>query len=510
MTMEQNNNQQGSNNKPLEDYKLSTSLKDNIDLLKNDILFSDNTIIYRDLINKESSRRFCLVFVDGMTNREVINENIIDKVINYNIPDGCSEVSSYLMEQVLIVDDIKSSDNLDDIVTAMLYGDSILFVGGLTKALIINTKGWETRSISEPQSETIIVGPREGFNESINTNMSLIRRKINSPDLKFNTMEIGERTRTKISIAYIDGIVNQEILSELKKRINSIKIEGLFSSHTICELIQDHPKSAFKTMGDTERPDIVASKLLQGRIAIICDGSPSVLTLPYLFVEPFQINEDYYENYLFASFNRLLRVFAFLITTMLPGAFIAISAFHKELFPTSLAISIFVSRENVPFSAAIEILAMLILFEILREAGLRLPKHIGSTVSIVGALILGDAIVSARFIGASTVIIVSLTGICGLLLYEIRSAILVLRFMFLALGSFVGLYGIIFGAMGIGVYLISLRSFGIPYMLKISDINLSNMGDVFIRAPWSKLIRRTKYIANDPIRETVEGEGKGK
>lgn len=442
-----------------------------------------------------------------MVNREVINENIINSIMNYKLPDTTLEITTFLQQQVLIVDDIKLSDNLDDIIGGLLYGDSVLFISGIAKAFIINTKGWETRGISEPQSETIIVGPREGFVESINTNMALIRRKINSPDLKFNSMEIGVRTKTKVSIAYVDGIANKDIINEVKRRLKTIEIEGLFSSHTIRELIQDNPLSAFKTIGDTERPDVVASKLLQGRIAIICDGSPSVLTLPYIFVESFQVNEDYYENYIFSSFNRLLRVAAFLITSLLPGAFVAISTFHKELFPTSLIISIFVSRENVPFSLAIEILAMLILFEILREAGLRLPKHIGSTVSIVGALILGDAAVSARFIGASTVIIVSLTGICGLILYEIRTSVLVLRFIFLVLGAFMGLYGIIFGVMGLTIYLVSMRSFDIPYMLNIVDINFRTIGDVVFRAPWSKLYRRSKYIASDPIRGKVANKG---
>ncbi|MEF9934326.1 MAG: spore germination protein [Clostridium sp.] len=501
------NRNYGELKEKLESYHLTTSLKSNIEILKDSILKGDNTVIYRDLANIESQRKFCLVFVDGMVNREVINENIINSIMNYKLPDTTLEITTFLQQQVLIVDDIKLSDNLDDIIGGLLYGDSVLFISGIAKAFIINTKGWETRGISEPQSETIIVGPREGFVESINTNMALIRRKINSPDLKFNSMEIGVRTKTKVSIAYVDGIANKDIINEVKRRLKTIEIEGLFSSHTIRELIQDNPLSAFKTIGDTERPDVVASKLLQGRIAIICDGSPSVLTLPYIFVESFQVNEDYYENYIFSSFNRLLRVAAFLITSLLPGAFVAISTFHKELFPTSLIISIFVSRENVPFSLAIEILAMLILFEILREAGLRLPKHIGSTVSIVGALILGDAAVSARFIGASTVIIVSLTGICGLILYEIRTSVLVLRFIFLVLGAFMGLYGIIFGVMGLTIYLVSMRSFDIPYMLNIVDINFRTIGDVVFRAPWSKLYRRSKYIASDPIRGKVANKG---
>ncbi|MCR1934034.1 spore germination protein [Clostridium tepidum] len=484
----------------LEQYTFKNSLKENIELFKNTILKDDDTIIYRKIKNKHSYLNFCLVFVDGMVNNKIINENIICKLINCKLNSKSSELINYLNEQIIVIDDTKETTSVDTTVNSLLYGDSVLFIDGFDKVLILNTKGWQTRSISEPTSETIINGPREGFNESLNTNISLIRRKINSPNLKFKIKEIGVRTRTKVCITYIDDIVNKKILKELENRLNEIDVEGVFSTELIKEYITDRPLSCFKTIGNTERPDIVASKLLQGRIAILCDGSPTAITLPFLFVEYFQVNEDYYQNFVYASISRFIRLIAFILTIYTPGIYIATIAFHKEMLPSKLALSIYLAREDVPFPIAVEALIMIIIFEILIEAGIRLPKHIGATVSIVGALILGQAAVAAKFIGAAMVIITAITGICELILYNMRGAIIIIRFLFLILGSCLGLYGIILGNIGITIYLISIKTFGIPYMLKITNLDKYNITDIGIRAPWWLLKYRTKFIAKDSIR----------
>lgn len=484
----------------LEQYTFKNSLKENIELFKNTILKDDDTIIYRKIKNKHSYLNFCLVFVDGMVNNKIINENIICKLINCKLNSKSSELINYLNEQIIVIDDTKETTSVDTTVNSLLYGDSVLFIDGFDKVLILNTKGQQTRSISEPTSETIINGPREGFNESLNTNISLIRRKINSPNLKFKIKEIGVRTRTKVCITYIDDIVNKKILKELENRLNEIDVEGVFSTELIKEYITDRPLSCFKTIGNTERPDIVASKLLQGRIAILCDGSPTAITLPFLFVEYFQVNEDYYQNFVYASISRFIRLIAFILTIYTPGIYIATIAFHKEMLPSKLALSIYLAREDVPFPIAVEALIMIIIFEILIEAGIRLPKHIGATVSIVGALILGQAAVAAKFIGAAMVIITAITGICELILYNMRGAIIIIRFLFLILGSCLGLYGIILGNIGITIYLISIKTFGIPYMLKITNLDKYNITDIGIRAPWWLLKYRTKFIAKDSIR----------
>lgn len=481
-------------------YALTKSLKENIELFKDNILKSHDTVIYREFKNKNTALKFCLIFIDGMTDREIINENVIYPLMTDPFNIESKDMIDYIKEEVLIIDDLSESSKVEKILKLLLYGDTLLLIEDFDEGIILNTKSWETRSISEPQSETVVKGPREGFNESLNINMSLIRRRINSPNLKFEIQEIGVRTSTRVCIGYVEGIVNPKILKELKLRLDKIDIEGFFSSGTLQEFINDRPLSPFKTIGNTERPDVAASKLLQGRIIILCDGSPTVLTLPFLFIENFQINEDYYDSFIYASINRILRLIAFILTISTPGVYIAFVAFHKELIPTKLALSIYVSKQGVPLPTVVETLLMIIIFEIIREAGLRLPKHIGGTVSIVGALVLGDAAVNAKFVSAPIVIVTAIAGICGLILYEMNAGIIVSRLIFLILGSILGLYGVVFTLMGLVIHLMSLKSFGIPYMMKLIDLDKYNIRDSSIRAPWWILKYRTEFIAKDEVR----------
>ncbi|NEZ45791.1 spore germination protein [Clostridium niameyense] len=491
----------GNNDNKNNNYGLEKSLQRNIELFRNNLLNNDDNVVYRRFKNRNSSLKFCLIFIDGMVNKRIINENIISQLMKNDFKCNSNSIINYIKEEVVIVDDVKDTKDIDLILRSILYGDSVLLIENVSKAIILNTKGWETRSIDEPQSETIVRGPREGFIESLNTNVSLIRRKINSPNLKFqNLKDIGVRTNTKVCIAYMEGIANEKILNEVKHRLRNLDIEGFFSSGTIQDLISDYPYSPFRTIGYSERPDVIASKLLQGRIAILCDGSPVVLTLPFLFIEYFQVNEDYYENFIYASMNRILRVIAFILTISTPAVYVALTTYHKELIPTKLALSIYLAKEGVPFNSAIESVIMIITFEIIREAGIRLPKHIGATVSIVGALVLGDAAVNARFVSAPVVIVIAIAGICELILYDMRSGVIVSRFIFLVLASILGLYGVIFAMMGLVIHLMSIKTFGIPYMLKLIDLNKYDVLDTAIRAPWGFLKYRTRFIAKNRIR----------
>ncbi|QBD87857.1 spore germination protein [Clostridium tetani] len=493
----ENNNISEDNTK---EYVIKKSLKENIELFKNNIFPGDNTIIYRQFKNKNSQLKFCVIFIDGMVNTEIINENILPQLMNTNINSKSKNLINCIKEEVLIVNEVKESNRLEDILSSLLMGKSILFIDGFEKVLILNTIQWEKRSIEEPQGESVVKGPREGFNESLITNISLIRRRIKSQELKLQFKEIGVRTKTTICIAYMDDIVNPKILKELENRLNKIDIEGVFSTGTMQELIRDNPLSAFNTIGNTERPDVVASKLLQGRIAILCEGSPTVLTLPYLFIEQFQVNEDYYDNFIYASVNRILRIIAFILTITIPAIYVAFTTFHKEMIPIKLAFSIYLAREGVPLPTSIEAILMVITFEIIREAGIRLPKHIGPTVSIVGALVLGDAAVNAKFVSAPIVIVAAIAGISELVLYELRTAIVIWRFIFLILASILGLYGVIFAGMALVIQLMSIKTFGIPYMLKLIDLDKYNIVDATIRAPWWLLKYRTKFISKDRVR----------
>ena len=333
------------------------------------------------------------------------------------------------------------------------------------------------------------------FVETLKTNRSMLRRKIQNPALVFEMLKLGEQTNSAVNIVYIDDIVNKRILAELKYRLNKIDLDAILDTGYIEELIRDEQFSPFNVIGYTERPDILAAKLLEGRIAILCDGSPVAITVPYLFIETLQANEDYYTSFFTASINRMIRFTAFFLTVFVPGFYVALVTHHHEIIPFKLLFSIIAARVGVPFPSIIEILGMILLFELLRESGLRLPKGLGQTVSIVGALVLGQAAVEAKIISAPVVIIIAITAITSFIFYRINGAVMITRFIITLLGAMFGLYGVILGLIGIFIHLYSLRSFGIPYMSYIGSTKGQELKDTLVRAPWWYMYLRPKLIS---------------
>lgn len=485
------------NTNDFSNIKLVSSLNENINIIKN-IFTNDTTIVYRELSVGKPDKTMCiLIYIDGMANTELINENIIKPILLSDISyNNHNEIMDILIKEVLLTGNNKKSNFVDDIIGGIIYGKSILFIDGFADVIIIDTIGWKTREISEPQAETIVRGPREGFTESMSLNLTLIRRRLINPNLKFIFLKMGKQTKTQICVCYIDGIAEEAILKELMARLNSIDIDGILDSGYIEEIIKDAPYSPFRTIINTERPDVVASKLLEGRFAVICDGSPIVLTLPTLFVEVFQSNEDYYDNFLYSSFIRILRWLCFFISTSTSAIYVALVTFHQELIPTPLLISIYSARKGTPFPSIVEAMGMMIIFEILKEAGLRMPKQVGGAISIVGALVLGDAAVNARLVSAPILIITAITGIASTMLPQVLGLIEI-RIFFLLLSSFLGLYGYIFGVMGLVLHMMSIRSFGIPYMLNVPSFSTQDIKDTAIRAPWWNMYLRPKMISKN-------------
>ena len=480
--------------------KLVPSLNENIKIIKN-ILKNDETIVYRELIlGKSESTKCTLIYTDGMADHERINEDIIKPILLSELPlDNNGDIIDVIMQRVLLTANNKKTESVDGIINGIIYGKTMIFVDGCVEVISINTIGWETRSIDEPQAETIVRGPREGFTESLNLNLSLIRRRVINPKLKLKFMRIGKQTKTEICVCYIEGIAQEPILQELMKRLNAIEIDGIIDSGYIEEMIKDAPYSPFRTIINTERPDVVAGKLLEGRFAVLCDGSPVILTLPSIFIEVFQSNEDYYDNFLYSSFVRSLRWFCFFLGTSVPAIYVAVVNFHQELIPTSLLLSVYSARKGVPFPSIVEAMGMMIVFEILKEAGLRMPKYIGQAISIVGALVLGDAAVNARLVSAPIVIITALTGIASIMLPQVLG-IVEIRIIFLLLASFLGFYGYIFGVMGLVLHMMSIRSFGIPYMINVPSFSTQDIKDTFIRAPWWDMYLRPKLFTKNTKR----------
>lgn len=491
---------------------LSKSLDSNIQQFQS-IFSNDDLLVVRKFQNRYLDKvKCCVVYFMGMVKIETINDSIIKPILNSDLSsDICTRnLMEELKDKVLSINEITMTNDMDVILEGILLGDTIFLLEGYDEVLILNSRGWKTRDISEPQSARVIRGPREGFTESIKMNTALIRRKIRNPSLKFKFREIGERTNTKVCICYVEGIAIEEILKELESRLDRINIDGIIDSGYIQEFIEDAPFSPLETVGYSERPDVIAAKLLEGRIAILVDGSPFVLTVPHILVETFQASEDYYNNYIFGSINRIMRSGAAILSITVPSLYLAVVTYHQEMLPTPLLMSIAQGRQGVPFPTILSLIIMLMAFDLIREASIRMPEPIGQAINIVGSLILGQALAEAKLVSPHIIIITAFCGILSLMNISLLGATIMFR-TFLLLGtSFMGIYGFLFCFIIILIHLMSIRSFGVPYMLNISRIRSHDFQDVWIRAPWWEMTLRPKIIgAKNYIRQSTR-KSKGK
>lgn len=370
----------------------------------------------------------------------------------------------------------------------LLDGSTVIISDGFDYYLSIKMESNEGRAITEPTSQTNIKGPKDAFTENIDKNVYLIRKKLRNEALRVQDITIGTVTHTKVKLVYINGIAKKDIVDDLRSRVTEIDYDGILNSSYIEEIIKTDPHSIFPTSINSERPDNIIGGLLEGRVAIICDGTPFVLLAPALFSDFIHASDDYYENHYVASLMRLSRYIALLFTLIVPSFFVALITFHQEIIPTPLLISIAAQREGVPFPALFEVLVMDFTFELLREAGIRMPRAVGSAISIVGALVLGQAAVEAGFVTAATVIIISLTAISSFAItnYAMNNAVRFLRFAFLLLAGVLGLYGITMGLLILLLHLCKLKSASVPYLAPAAPYVPGGLKDMLIRAPFLK------------------------
>ena len=446
-------------------------------------------------INARAENTACAAFyLDGMASTQLVNESVVKPLLLVNGVGG--SISQVLKEQVLFAGECKAVTSVADMLRAVLYGDTLLLISGSREALVINTKGWRTRGISEPENERVLQGPREGFDEAALLNLAMVRRRLLTPDLCTEAVRIGRRTETYVFICYLGSLTNEKMLKELKRRLSLIDIDGILDSNYITEQIRDCPGSLFKTAGTTERPDVVAARLLEGRIAIITDGTPVAVTVPYLFSENFQSDEDYYLNYTVSSVGRILRYLCFFLAISIPAVFIAAAAYHRELLPTSLAISLMQLRGGVPFPALTECIMLIFVFEILKETGIRMAQSLGHALSIVGGLVVGQAAVEARIISAPVLIVVALSGIAGLTVPRLKGAVFYLRLILVILSALFGLYGYITGIAAVIISILDLKSFGVSSTVSLSRLTAQSLKDSVVRAPWRRMIKRPLFNIN--------------
>lgn len=479
-----------------ENTYLSGKIAEDIALFK-EIFKKDSVLRIKEIKIRNTHKIDCaLIYMDGMVDSDQLNESVIKPLIVVNVKSESNNVADYIGKQVLFARDVKKTDIVSKMIEGLLYGEALLLIDKSKEALNIDAKGWRTRGINEPGEERVLQGPREGFDEAALLNLAMIRRKLQTPDFCTEFMRVGRRSATIVFICYLDTLADKRIIKEVKRRISQIDIDGILDSNYITEQIRDNKYSIFKTVGTTERPDVVAAKLLEGRIAIVVDGTPVVLTIPYLFSESFQSDEDYYINFIISSAGRMLRYFCFFLSISIPAIFIAISTFHKELLPTSLAIAVAQLRGGVPFSPFSECIIMIFVFEILKETGVRMPQSLGHALSIVGGLVVGQAAVDAGIISTPMLIVIALSGISGLMIPRLRGAVFYLRLIFVCLAALFGLYGFLAGFIVTVMHIISLSSFGIDYTISLRKAGFQSLKDTVWRAPWRLMRKRPEFNQN--------------
>ncbi|MCM3628592.1 spore germination protein [Paenibacillus glycanilyticus] len=411
-----------------------------------------------------------LCYLTTMTNTDFIIDHVLnDLALSEQKEPMGKEETFHLLETIhYAVLKHETLQSMDTVMDKIVLGKAAIFIDGFQKVLVLEVRTLNSRSIEEPSTQNVVRGPKEGFTESADTNMSLIRRRFNNVNLRFERFELGYKTHTAVYIAYLNGDVDEHILKQVRDKLNNSHIDSLFDSAKIEELLHSKNKGVilFPTVYNSERPDAICSHMINRRIAVLVDGSPFVLIVPSLFSDFFKSPEDEYQWSLIGAFARCLRYFAFILSLIVPALYIAVTSYHQELVPTILLTSIAAQREGIPFPASIEILLMEITFEILREAGTRMPRLVGPTISIVGALVLGEAAVQAGVVSNINVIVVSMTAISGFVapIYTFGSKVRFFRFGMIIMASVIGLYGLVLGCCLLMVQLTRIESFGVPYV----------------------------------------------
>lgn len=488
---------------------LSAHFQENISKLRQTFSKSSDVVLHNFRIGERDSFEAAVIYTDGLVDNATIQHSVLEalqsetswKKLQKDNP-APQEILDWAKKGAITAGPVNEVSDFDTLYTLVLSGHTIILFEGAAVALSVNTSGWEDRSVSEPASQTVVRGPREGFTENIRINTALIRRRIKDPRLLCEQQQIGRVTKTAIAVMYIKGIANEKVVREVHERLDRIDIDGILESGYIEELIQDETFTPFPTIYNTERPDVAAACLLEGRVAILVDGTPFLLVVPALFVQSFQSAEDYYHRADISTFLRMLRFTCFFIALLLPSLYIAITTFHQEMLPTPLLLSLAAQREGVPFPAFVEAIIMEVTFEILREAGVRMPRTVGQAVSIVGALVIGQAAVEAGIVSASMVIVVSLTAIANFVFPSVNMAISVriLRFFMMGLAASFGLYGITLGLLALLLHLNSLRSFGIPFMAPFGPFIADDQKDAVFRFPIWGMFSRPRLISQKNIK----------
>lgn len=485
-----------------EESEISKDLSVNLQIMKKTYNVPTNgDIVIRefDIVVKKKVIPAFMIFIDGMTDRNVINMGILQPLMllsNLDIKGEDKDIAQYIKDNIMPHNQVKEAITYNDVIDEVNFGGCGIFVDGLVVAFTADVKGWEHRTVGRPNTELVIRGPQEGFVENIRANTALIRKILKDEDLIVENLKVGKRSKTPCCMMYIKDIANDELVKEVRRRIENINIDFLIDSGELEQYLEDSTFLPAPQIVATERPDRAAGMLVEGKVAVIVHGSPFALVMPTTNNDLIKSTEDAYVRFPYSNLFRLIRIIGVFASLLLPGVYVAITNFHQEMIPTDLLFAISASRERVPFPSVIEILVMEIAFELIREAGIRIPGPIGPTLGIIGALILGQAAVAANIVSPILIIVVAVTGIGSFAVpsFSLAIAFRILRFGYILLAALAGFLGITTGIFLQGIWLVSAKSFGVPYMAPFAPRTSGGLADSFIRSPIWKQETRPDYV----------------
>ncbi len=470
---------------------LSKKLSENLREFK-ELLPSEDVLTYE--FTTGDGVNCALIYADGIVNKQLLGDLVARPLAKLDLRAEGQELTLQSVEKTALFPELKKAENFEDAVKEILDGNSLLLVDGLSVGINVGAKMLPTRAVIEPPTDVAVKGPREGFVEDVKTNMGLVRKRLKTPDLRFETLRVGKRSDTAVTLCYLEGISNGEVLEEVKQKIQKIEIDNIPDSSYIAALISPRKHSLFRTVGTTEKPDVFTAKIAEGRVGILVDGSPIALTVPYILTEDLQSSEDYFVSPFMASSIRFLRLISLFVGLFLPAFYVAAQLFKMQLLPLGLTLTIASSVRELPLSPSMEMFVVLLLLEVLKEASIRMPKYVGMSLSVVGALVLGETAVSAGFLSTPAIIVVAFSGIC---LYTVPNFVetgSLLRWLFLLVAGSVGPFGIVLCFAFVLYYLLTTDVFDTPLLAPFSPLTPHDLRDTVIKYDMDALRKRPKLL----------------
>ncbi len=463
------------------------------------LLPSEDILTYEFTAGEEVAAT--VIYADGVVNKQLLGDLIARPLsrISFEKEGGRVALNEQTVAETLLFPELKRANKVEDIVKEILDGNSLLLIDGLAVGFIVGAKLLPNRAVMEPPTDVAVKGPREGFIEDVKTNMGLVRKRLKTPDLRFQTLKVGKRSQTAVTLCWLEGTSREGVVEDLQEKIGKIEVDNIPDSSYIAALISPRKRSLFRTVGTTEKPDIFTAKIAEGRVGILVDGSPIALTVPYALSEDLQSSEDYFVSPFMATSIRFLRFLSLFIGILLPAFYVSAQLFKMQLLPLGLTLTIASSVRELPLSPSMEMFVVLLLLEVLKEASIRMPKYVGMSLSVVGALVLGETAVAAGFLSTPAIIVVAFSGIC---LYTVPNFVetgSMLRWLFLLVAGSIGPFGIVLLFAFVAYYLLSTDAFGLPLLAPFSPLTARDLRDTIVKYDMLSLAKRPKILRSKNV-----------